>query len=59
VVPVAHNGGRVWPKNSFLKYPGRVTVRIGPAIETAGRDPEAINAEAEAWIEAQQRILDH
>ena len=58
VVPVAHNGGRAWPKKSFLKHPGRVTVRIGPAIETAGRDPQAINAEAEAWIEAQQTALD-
>jgi 1-acyl-sn-glycerol-3-phosphate acyltransferase len=58
VVPVAHNGGRVWPKNSFLKFPGRVTVRIGPPIESAGREPQAINAEAEAWIEAQQATLD-
>jgi hypothetical protein len=32
-------------------------VRIGPAIETAGREPEAINKLAETWIEAQQREL--
>jgi 1-acyl-sn-glycerol-3-phosphate acyltransferase len=58
VVPVAHNAGRYWPRNSFLKYPGRVTVRIGPAIESAGRDPETINAMAEQWIETQQQALD-
>jgi 1-acyl-sn-glycerol-3-phosphate acyltransferase len=58
VVPVAHNAGRVWPRNSFLKYPGKVTVRIGPPIESAGRDAEAINAMAEQWIETQQKILD-
>ena len=58
VVPVAHNAGRLWPRNSFLKYPGRVTVRIGPAIESAGRDPAAINAMAERWIETQQKSLD-
>jgi 1-acyl-sn-glycerol-3-phosphate acyltransferase len=58
VVPVAHNAGRVWPRNSFLKFPGEVTVRIGPAIESAGRDPQAINALAERWIEAQQKELD-
>jgi 1-acyl-sn-glycerol-3-phosphate acyltransferase len=58
VVPVAHNAGRVWPRNSFLKYPGRVTVRIGPAIESAGREPEAIVAMAETWIETQQKTLD-
>jgi 1-acyl-sn-glycerol-3-phosphate acyltransferase len=58
VVPVAHNAGRFWPRNSFLKYPGEVRVRIGPPIESAGRDPETINAMAEEWIEAQQKTLD-
>jgi 1-acyl-sn-glycerol-3-phosphate acyltransferase len=58
VVPVAHNAGRFWPRNSFTKYPGEVTVRIGPAIESAGRDPETLNAMAEEWIEAQQKTLD-
>jgi len=58
VVPVAHNAGRYWPRNSFLKYPGEVQVRIGPPIESAGREPETINAMAEEWIEAQQKSLD-
>lgn len=57
VVPVAHNAGRVWPRNAFLKRPGHVTVRIGPPIPTAGRDAKQISAEAEAWIEGQQRTL--
>ena len=58
VVPVAHNAGRVWPRNSFLKFPGKVTVRIGPAIDSGGRAPEEITAQAEAWIESQQLALD-
>ena len=58
IVPVAHNAGRVWPRNSFLKFPGRVTVRIGPPIESAGRDPAALSAMAEEWIETQQKALD-
>ena len=58
IVPVALNAGRAWPRNSFLKHPFRITVRIGPAIETAGRDPSTLNAEAEAWIETQQKTLD-
>ena len=57
VVPVAHNAGRCWPRNSFLKHPGTVTVRIGPPLEAAGRDPGEINGMAEEWIEAQQRTL--
>ncbi len=57
VVPVAHNAGRLWPRNAFLKRPGEVIVRIGPAIPTAGRDAKQISAEAEAWIEGEQRTL--
>ena len=57
VVPVAHNAGRLWPRNAFLKHPGRVTVRIGPPIPTAGRDAKQISADAEAWIEGQQQTL--
>jgi len=57
VVPVAHNAGRLWPRNAFLKRPGKVTVRIGPPIPTAGRDAKQISADAEAWIEGEQRTL--
>jgi 1-acyl-sn-glycerol-3-phosphate acyltransferase len=54
VVPVAHNAGVVWPRNAFLKRPGTVTVRIGPSIEPANRDPKTLNDMAETWIEEQQ-----
>jgi 1-acyl-sn-glycerol-3-phosphate acyltransferase len=57
VVPVAHNAGLVWPRNAFIKRPGTVTVRIGPAIETGNRDPKDINTAAEQWIEEQQKAL--
>lgn len=57
VVPVAHNAGLYWPRNAFIKHPGTITVRIGPAIESAGLDPQAINARAEQWIEEQQLEL--
>jgi 1-acyl-sn-glycerol-3-phosphate acyltransferase len=57
VVPVAHNAGLFWPRNAFLKRPGTVTVRIGPIIEAANRDPKTINNLAETWIEEQQRTL--
>lgn len=57
VVPVAHNAGLFWPRNAFLKRPGTVTIRIGPIIEAANRDPKTINNLAETWIEEQQRTL--
>lgn len=53
VIPVAHNAGECWPRKSWLLYPGKITVRIGPAIETKGKNPEEILAEAKQWIEAQ------
>lgn len=57
VVPVAHNAGLLWPRNAFLKRPGTITIRIGPSIEAANRDPKTINKLAETWIEEQQKAL--
>ena len=57
VVPVAHNAGRLWPRYAFLKRPGTITVRIGPPIDSAGRDPATINNLAKTWIEEQQKAL--
>ena len=57
VVPVAHNAGLLWRRNAFIKHPGTITVRIGPTIDSAGRDAATINALAEQWIEEQQKTL--
>ena len=57
VVPVAHNAGLLWPRNAFLKRAGTVTVRIGPPIDAANRDPKTINDLARTWIEEQQKAL--
>ncbi len=57
VVPVAHNAGRYWRKNSFIKYPGTIQVVIGPPIETAGLKPDEVNQRVEAWIEAEMLSL--
>jgi 1-acyl-sn-glycerol-3-phosphate acyltransferase len=50
VVPLAHNAGEFWPRNSFLKYPGVIKVKIGPIISTTDKKSKEINAEAEQWI---------
>ena len=52
VVPVAHNSGYFWPRRGWLKRPGSIRVVIGKPIQAAGRDPRDINAEAQAFIEA-------
>ena len=51
VLPVAHNAGRCWPKNAFIKRPGLITVVIGQPIATEGRKATQVLAETEAWIE--------
>jgi 1-acyl-sn-glycerol-3-phosphate acyltransferase len=58
VVPIAHNAGRVWPRNAFTKNPGIVTVSIGPAIDTDGLSPDQLNTRVENWIEAEMRRID-
>lgn len=57
VVPVAHNAGRYWRKNSFKKYPGTIQLVIGPPIETAGLKPDEVNQRVENWIEAEMLSL--
>lgn len=52
ILPIAHNAGLFWPKNSIAKRPGVITVEVGPIIETAGRDPHEVTLEVEAWIES-------
>lgn len=50
VLPVAHNAGKLWGRNAFLKRPGTVTVSIGSPIETAGLKPNDLNEKVEKWI---------
>lgn len=57
IVPVAHNAGECWPRNSFLKYPGLIQVRIGKPIFPAGRDADSVLAEVRDWIESNTRAV--
>lgn len=56
-VPVALDSGECWGRNAFLKRPGTVTVRIGPAIDTTGLKPGEVNARVEEWIEDEMRRI--
>lgn len=53
VVPVAHNAGTVWGKNAFIKYPGTISVSVGPIIDPQGLTPEQLNQQVEDWIETE------
>ncbi|TDK65254.1 lysophospholipid acyltransferase family protein [Sapientia aquatica] len=57
VVPLAMNSGDCWPKNSFIKKPGLITVSIGKPISPEGKNPVELMQEVEAWIEAEMRVI--
>lgn len=57
VVPIAHNAGECWPRNSFIKRPGLVTVSIGPPIPSIGKTSEKLMSEVEQWIEGEMLRL--
>lgn len=56
-LPVAHNAGEFWGKNTFLKYPGTITVSIGKPIRAAGMKAAQLNRQVEAWIEGEVRRI--
>lgn len=59
VIPVAHNAGEFWPRHSFIKWPGNISVVIGPAIASGGKSAEEINQQVSDWIEnTMSRISD-
>jgi len=57
VVPIALNSGECWPKNSFIKRPGKVTVSIGKPIAPDGQTPDGMMEQVENWIESEMRVI--
>ncbi len=57
IVPVAHNAGLCWPRNSFVKKPGVIEMVIGPAIDPKGKDAEQITEEVRQWIDPMVKKL--
>ena len=58
VIPIAVTSAKCWPRKAFIKRPGVVDVSIGKPIDSAGREPEELMREVEAWIESEMRRLD-
>jgi 1-acyl-sn-glycerol-3-phosphate acyltransferase len=57
VVPIAVNSGECWPKNSFIKKPGTITVSIGKPISPQGLTPNELMQKVENWIESEMRVI--
>ena len=50
ILPIAHNAGEYWPRHSWIKWPGKVKVVIGPLIHPQDDKPDKIIGKVEAWI---------
>ena len=48
-IPVAHNAGKVWPKNSFMKHPGDIHISFLEPI-MSGKDNEEFTKDIESQI---------
>lgn len=59
VIPIAHNSGSCWRRNSFIKYPGKITVVIGPAIDTKNLTTDEINDQAYNWIKTTMNKIEN
>jgi 1-acyl-sn-glycerol-3-phosphate acyltransferase len=57
VVPIAVNAGDCWPRNSFIKKPGLITVSIGKPIPSDTTTPEQLLLKVESWIESEMRRI--
>lgn len=57
VVPIAVNAGECWPKDSFIKKPGLITVSIGKPISSEGLDTATLSRRVENWIESEMRVI--
>ena len=58
VIPIAVTSAKCWPRKALIKRPGTVEFSIGKPIPSAGREPDELMREVEAWIEAEMRRLD-
>ncbi|WXT99848.1 MAG: hypothetical protein Ctma_0552 [Catillopecten margaritatus gill symbiont] len=60
ICPVYHNAGRFWPKGSFIKYPGTITVVIGKSISVKGKSAGKLIKEVKDWTEeTAKNIAEH
>ena len=57
VYPLAHNAGVYWPKHSFIKYPGTITVSIGEPFTVEDLSPDEINEKVKSWISAETKKM--
>jgi 1-acyl-sn-glycerol-3-phosphate acyltransferase len=58
VLPVAHNAGHCWGKNTLLKKSGVITVSVGKPLDCAKLKPDEVNSQVETWIKTEMATLE-
>lgn len=54
ILPVAHDAGRLWSRDRFMKKPGTIHVHIGPAISANGRSTDELRNQYVQWLKQKQ-----
>jgi 1-acyl-sn-glycerol-3-phosphate acyltransferase len=52
VIPISHNAGEMWPKNSFIKTSGIVNIHIGQPMYIENQSIHAFNQAIQTYIES-------
>jgi 1-acyl-sn-glycerol-3-phosphate acyltransferase len=55
IVPVYHNAGNLWPKGSFIKKPGVITVVIGETISDSNLTSSELTEKIRNWTLEQEK----
>lgn len=53
IVPIAHDAGKYWQRNSLWIKPGTIKCIIGPKISIAGKRDSQVTEEVKQWILSQ------
>ena len=57
VLPIAHNAGKCWPRDTWIKQPGTIQIVVGAPMYAEGSGPRAIaelNERAYHWVRERQ-----
>ena len=57
ILPIYHNAGKLWPKGSFIKKPGVITVSIGEPISSSNGSTSEITDNIRNWALKQSRRI--
>jgi len=58
IVPVYHNAGNLWPKGSFIKKPGVITVVIGEVVSDSRLTSSELTQKIRNWTLKQEKTFE-